>query len=371
MVPRQNQFSDQMRRLTFKFVYEDFKPQREVARTFNIPKSTVNSIIKKSEETGQYLHLHALRNDDLTTNLRKIQQQLGVDGAEYTIWKWLKDLGFTYKLVCPIYEKRNTHRDEVGTSKLCRMTEEYHIDESPFNLHIIRNHRWSRRGITPNPIVRLRSSSITMILAMNGHNIVTSEAIRGSVNAEVFNAFLTATMNVLGQAEEFIFVLDNVNFHKQSQSQIIPIFQCTTFHPTRQFSIQCSPKQFTIRYPGSYSRMNDATCSVIPRHLENFIMHTDNFMEHFRIKKNWDNYEKLAILLAQSPWISYSECPIVRLRNYTCPSLEEEFSFFIRMLAVIAFTSVSGIVDAFDILTDAGYPVPPEPIVDYFKDNFI
>ncbi|KII64687.1 hypothetical protein RF11_05476 [Thelohanellus kitauei] len=53
MVPRQNQVSDQMRSLIFKFLYEDFKPEREVARTLNIPKSTVNSIIKKFEETEQ------------------------------------------------------------------------------------------------------------------------------------------------------------------------------------------------------------------------------------------------------------------------------------------------------------------------------
>ncbi|KII62937.1 hypothetical protein RF11_12142 [Thelohanellus kitauei] len=83
-----------MRSIIFNFVYEDFKPQREVARTLNIAKST-DRIIE-------------LMNDDLNTNLREIQQQLGVDVAEKTIWKWLKDLGFTYKLVRPIYEKRNT-----------------------------------------------------------------------------------------------------------------------------------------------------------------------------------------------------------------------------------------------------------------------
>ncbi|KII67261.1 hypothetical protein RF11_04179 [Thelohanellus kitauei] len=196
MVPRQNQISDQMRSLIFKLVYEDFKAQREVARTLNIPKSTVSSILKKFEETGQVSastrggarntiitqqindRIIELMNKDRTTNHREIQQQLGVD---------LKDLGFTYELVRPIYEKRNTPKTK--------------------------NHGWLRRGRTPNPIVRPRSSSITMILAMNWHNIVNSEAIRGSINTEVFNDLLTATMNVLGQAEEFIFVLDNVNFH--------------------------------------------------------------------------------------------------------------------------------------------------------------
>ncbi|KII62320.1 hypothetical protein RF11_15309 [Thelohanellus kitauei] len=103
MVPRQNRISDQMRTLIFKLVYEDFKAQREVARTLNIPKSTVSSIIKKFEETEQVSastrggarntiitqqikdRIIELMNDDLTTNLREIQQQLGVDVAEKTI----------------------------------------------------------------------------------------------------------------------------------------------------------------------------------------------------------------------------------------------------------------------------------------------
>ncbi|KII61649.1 hypothetical protein RF11_08561 [Thelohanellus kitauei] len=50
---------------------------------------------------------------------------------------------------------------------------------------------------------------------------------------------------------------------------------------------------------------------------------------------------------------------------------EEEFSFFVRMLAAIAFAHVSDGVDEVDILIDAGYPVHAESIVDYFEDNFI
>ncbi|KII62875.1 hypothetical protein RF11_12236 [Thelohanellus kitauei] len=230
-----------MRSLTFRFVYEDFKTQREIARTLNILKSTVNSIIKKFEETGQVSgstrggarntiitqqikdYMIELMNEDLTTNLREIQQQLGVDVAEKAIWKWLKDLGFTYELARSIYEKRNTPDTKLARQNHVRwyfsktmsfrLRNILFVDKSPFNLHIMRNHGWSRRGRTPNPRVHTRSSNITMILAMNRHNIVNSEAILGSVNTEVFIAFLVETMNVLGQAEQFIFVLDNVNFH--------------------------------------------------------------------------------------------------------------------------------------------------------------
>ncbi|KII63859.1 hypothetical protein RF11_04943 [Thelohanellus kitauei] len=75
------------------------------------------------------------------------------------------------------------------------------------------NHGWSRRGRTPKSVVCKLSTNKKTILATNEHKIVNSEAIRGSVNTEALNAFSTATMNVLDEAEEFIFVLDNVNFH--------------------------------------------------------------------------------------------------------------------------------------------------------------
>ncbi|KII66308.1 hypothetical protein RF11_14739 [Thelohanellus kitauei] len=50
---------------------------------------------------------------------------------------------------------------------------------------------------------------------------------------------------------------------------------------------------------------------------------------------------------------------------------EEEYSFFIGILVVSAFVPISDVVDEFDILIDAGYPVLAESIVDYFDDNVI
>ncbi|KII68574.1 hypothetical protein RF11_12979 [Thelohanellus kitauei] len=94
-------------------------------------------------------------------------------------------------------------------------------------------------------MVRSRSSNTKVILAMNRHNIVNSEVIQGSFITEVFNAFLTATNNSLDQAREEAFSLIKSNLRRISPPS-----------DTRDL----------------ISRMNDATCSVIPQHLENFIM---------------------------------------------------------------------------------------------------
>ncbi|KII68615.1 hypothetical protein RF11_11572 [Thelohanellus kitauei] len=128
-----------------------------------------------------------------------------------------------------------------------------------------------------------------MIFAMDGHNIVNSEAFRGSVNTKVFNAFLTATMSVLGQTEEFIFVLDNVNFQHGvtipdnsnfSRHYCLPPYSSILNPCEEAFALiksnvrRRSPPSDTRDF---ISRMNDATCNVIPRRLENFIMHSESF----------------------------------------------------------------------------------------------
>ncbi|KII68011.1 hypothetical protein RF11_02013 [Thelohanellus kitauei] len=138
MVPRYNRISEEMRNLVIKFVKEDFKSQREVARILLIPKSTVNRIIKKHERPKEITtpipggsrrkvitqqikdRIQELMNDDLTTNLREIRDMLGVEVTLKTIWKWVTDLGFTYKLVRPIQEKRNTMQTKIARQDYVR-----------------------------------------------------------------------------------------------------------------------------------------------------------------------------------------------------------------------------------------------------------
>ncbi|KII70249.1 hypothetical protein RF11_03679 [Thelohanellus kitauei] len=56
-----------------------------------------------------------LMNDDLTINLREIQQPLVVDMAEKTTWKWFKDLGFACAVMISTNEpKKNDEACELG-----------------------------------------------------------------------------------------------------------------------------------------------------------------------------------------------------------------------------------------------------------------
>ncbi|KII71119.1 hypothetical protein RF11_11002 [Thelohanellus kitauei] len=154
MVLRQIQVSDQMRSLIFKLGNEDFKAQmQEPASTGSGGRNTI--ITQQINDL-----IIELMTDDETNNLREITQQSGFDMARQNNVRWYFSKTLSFGLRNILF-----------------------IDESPFNIHIIRNHGWSRRGRTSNPI-----------------------AIRGSVNTEVFNAILTTSMKVFGQAKEFILV---------------------------------------------------------------------------------------------------------------------------------------------------------------------
>ncbi|KII64235.1 hypothetical protein RF11_02592 [Thelohanellus kitauei] len=170
--------------------------------------------------------LHSLIDDNLTTTVEEIKRALGVNVSETTVWKWMKQEGFTYKLTRPIYQRRNDAdvkasrveyiRWYTSTSPIFRYRNVVFIDESPFNLHMFRSHSWARRGVTPNPIVRPRGRNVT-ILAINSVNIIHCEAITTSVNADIFREFLLEIKRILGRDEQYILVMDNVNFHHSQE----------------------------------------------------------------------------------------------------------------------------------------------------------
>ncbi|KII65996.1 hypothetical protein RF11_15811 [Thelohanellus kitauei] len=95
-------------------------------------------------------------------------------------------------------------------------------------------------------------------------------------------------MNVLGEIEEFIFVLDSINFH---HAVTIPDNSNFSMHYLLPYSPMLNPCeeastliQSNVRRssPPSdtwdlISRMHYATSSVIRGYLENFIMHSESF----------------------------------------------------------------------------------------------
>ncbi|KII68921.1 hypothetical protein RF11_03830 [Thelohanellus kitauei] len=140
-------------------------------------------------------------NDNDTKSVMDVKNRLNVDAHETTVWRWIRKLGFTYKMTLPIPVRRNDEdvKEErvsyIGWYNSIPFTIRYKnlifVDESPFHLHMMRSHSWSRRGISPNPITRSsRGPNATMILAITSINIVYCEAIYTIVTGLVYQEFL-------------------------------------------------------------------------------------------------------------------------------------------------------------------------------------
>ncbi|KII64859.1 hypothetical protein RF11_09269 [Thelohanellus kitauei] len=132
-----------------------------------------------------------------------------------------------------------------------------------------------------------RDQQTRTILAINWHNVASSEVIRGSVNMDKLSGFLTSTMSILGEGEEFIFVMDYVNFHhsvtvpesSNFSREFLPAYSSMlnlyeVFALIKSNVRQSSP---LLDIQDQISSKKDASCSMIPQHLENFIIHAESF----------------------------------------------------------------------------------------------
>ena len=238
---RRVEHSNEKRALVIDSVIHKGKSQAETARNLSVPKSTVSDIIKAYHDEGrsskaskggsktQILsdvvkgEILQLINDDCTITLQSIVEKLNLAVHRSTLWRWLKALNITFKMTRSIPKSRNSHDVKVERERYAnwyanlpldtRYKNLVFIDESPFSLHLLRSHGRSLAGTTPNSVVQnSRGRNVTMILAVNALNVISCEAILGSVNHVIFQEFLNKLKNILGEGN-FIIVMDNVRFH--------------------------------------------------------------------------------------------------------------------------------------------------------------
>lgn len=319
MSSRRRLVSEDIRQLAVNKVFGEGKSKREVSRIIEIPESTVRYIVKCYQEresvqkrnSGGSLprkftdeikeRIVRLINDENLYTLADIVHHLGIDVHQATVWKWLKNLNFSWKITRPIPEKRNTEEVKLERIPYIRWYQSYsphqrysniiYVDESPFNLHIIKTHAWSRVGTTPNPVVsNSRGNNVTMILAINCINIVSSSAIiHTGVNSLIFKEFLNNLVSILGTESEFTIVMDNVRFHHVDEefkdSYPYEIKYLPRYSP---FLNPCeetfSKLKNSIRREGRMNgtndllqRMENACRTIVTQDLSNYILHTESF----------------------------------------------------------------------------------------------
>ena len=244
-MPGRIEHSNEKWEMVIDAIFFKGKSQAQAARDLNIPKSTVNNIVKaynQNERTSKLKkggsrnttltdnlkeRLLKLIDDDCTITLQSMIEKLNLSVHRSTVWRWLKALNISFKMTRSIPEKRNC--SEVKLERICyadwyqaihmdlRYKNLVFIDESPFSLHMLRSHGRSLVGTTPNPVVEnSRGRNVTMILAISAISVVSCEAVLGGVNHVIFQDFLTKLKDILGDGE-YIILMDNVKFHHSNK----------------------------------------------------------------------------------------------------------------------------------------------------------
>ena len=176
--------SQDLREAIIRMVVNQGKSERDVAKTLNISRNTIQHIVNKYMDSNVSTpsarggprniifnddireQIIIMMNDNQTKTIEHTRNRLGTQACLNTVWRWVKGLGYTYKITRPIYERRNDpsikeHRIQYirwynPHAPSFRYKNLIFIDESPFNLHMFRSHSWTMKGVTPNPNIKPR-----------------------------------------------------------------------------------------------------------------------------------------------------------------------------------------------------------------------
>lgn len=311
--------SNEIRALIIRSVVEQGESISDAMRSFNLPRTTIYDIVKKHRETGEInksskggainvklteqlkTSLINIMNDNTSKSILDVKIELAIDVNVTTVWRWVKKLGYTFKMTRPIPSRRNDE-DVKAERKLyvrwynavpfkMRYSNLIFIDESPFHLHMMRSHSWAKRGVTPNPILApSKGHNVTMILALNASNILYSEAVYTTVNANIYQEFLAKVAGVLGEGD-FTIVMDNAPIHHGNKDfydnyafeiKYLPAYS-PFLNPCEEVFSQLKHyvrKQGTILGTRDLTeRMLSACGEIKDTHLENYFHHSESFFE--------------------------------------------------------------------------------------------
>ena len=176
---------------------------------------------------------------------RKIVERFSVDVGRSTLSHYvLHKLGYSYKVIKCVFEKRNTDAvkdDRIEFVEWLMMQDEYEvnnhfvwIDESGCQINNFKRRGYAPIGMTPTAQVPARGKRINVVGAISGLGIVHMEAFsptnnRDNFNSEKFLSFLQSLRRVLQNYcdqnniayDRIHLLLDNARIH---QAEIIEEF---------------------------------------------------------------------------------------------------------------------------------------------------
>ncbi|KII71451.1 hypothetical protein RF11_02969 [Thelohanellus kitauei] len=251
------------RDIIIQLVIKEGKSQREAASFLDIPKSVVSNVVRRYRELNTTLpgNTHANRkrvftptvkkklmelfDDNETITLKDFKQGLGVEVSTFTIWKWINKSGFIYKLIRltdPIHDSPEIINKRANYAKWYlsnsyKMTKNIiFISTLTFRFILFGNLSSVKGEINTKALKYMTNSNINILVAITMDNVVHYEGVT-NVNEDVFNNFLARVVEILGNFEEFMFILDKYIF-PLNNSEMTPNF---TFHEFPRFSGYLNP----------------------------------------------------------------------------------------------------------------------------------
>ncbi|KAH7817325.1 putative transposase [Monocercomonoides exilis] len=196
---------------------------------------------KKKVENEQYQSIvrEKMKQNPLNT-VRKIASELSNHGSpigKSTIYRILTEKNkdtqkypiFSFKRITKRESAANSEENKILRIKFIEKLNEYqmdgamifYIDETSWNVECVRKYGWSPVGekvlIPPPPV----HQSLTAITSISQSGMGYSEVIRGSINHEVFEAYIKRFLLSIKVHGSSVIVMDNASIHHLNTDAII------------------------------------------------------------------------------------------------------------------------------------------------------
>ncbi|CAG8678754.1 32975_t:CDS:2, partial [Racocetra persica] len=220
---------------------------RKVAANYRLAPSTVDDIVKRFDREDQIAlksrggdkrsilneqHKEFLRDAieeepwlaicDLTQKL--LSRFPDVKLSDRTVFRYVKDLGFTLKRLTVVPEGHNTDKTiyerkqyvkKIYDENINIYKDMIYMDETGFNLHLSASRgRAYRRQLAIHEVVSNRGKKISIIAAMNEDGVLYYKSILGSANSKIFSDFIRELINNISNSK--FLVMDNIMFHRSN-----------------------------------------------------------------------------------------------------------------------------------------------------------
>lgn len=147
--------------------------------------------------------------------IKHLKRKFKIEITLSTTYKWLKQLGITYKKVNikkTFVHKKKEKQIKILKERINAVEDKNNIisiDESHFHINMQQTHSWSKSGDKIyKGTYNKRKDGISLIMAINKQQVIGYKVINGSVDRNIFKEFIESIYK-----KEYVYLMDNARIH--------------------------------------------------------------------------------------------------------------------------------------------------------------